>query len=279
VSVAVPPAGARFWFWAVGKRLDPLYRPWVAQQITDPRFLRKRAPGSLIVPLVAYVVPQALFAGAAHSRLRLVAVGAVALFLVAAAVVNATRQMPAAARQRLLAHHGVTADGRLVDPVSAWAGNPLGKAGLALFSAQVLIFSSGLAVAADRITAQRACKPVPASDLAALEAVVGLPAPTKAFGATDPVVARGSRLLAARLVVAKPFRLRYAAAYVRTRTGRIVGPAVWRLDDGRLLPVVTDNISAQDALARTITPSTGYGGTSPDDPALKQARDCARAAR
>jgi hypothetical protein len=60
VTVSVPPPRARFWFMAVGKRVAPEYRPWVAEQLADPRFLRRRLGSSLVVPTVLVVVPQAL---------------------------------------------------------------------------------------------------------------------------------------------------------------------------------------------------------------------------
>lgn len=189
--------------------------------------------------------------------------------------------MPEAARRRLLAYHGVTADGRLVEPISAWGANPLGKVGFALLCAQLLVFSSGVVVAADQITARRACQSLPAADFAALSAAVGVPSPKEAaaFGAPDPIVPAGTPLVAARQARERTLGYRFAAAYVGDSTGRLLGPAVWRLDGPGRAPVGDNDISAQDFLARKITPSLGFGGTSPIDPGPDAARSCASAAR
>lgn len=283
MTVRVPPRSTRFWFRAVGKRVDPLYRPWVAKEIADPQFLRKRLPASLVVPFGLVVVPQGLFAVAVHSRLLLITPVVVVVVFSVLVAVNRNRALSEADRRRLLAYHGVTADGTLVEPVSFRPANPLGKIGLALLCAQVLVFSSGVAVAADRITAQRACHVLPAADLAALSAVVGQAVPVAAtgFGAPAPIVAPGSRLVAAREVDTGFLGLRYVAAYVPGPSGRLIGPAVWRIIDANtvLNPGTAVSVDAQDFLARQITPDTGYGGSQPGDPQLDQARDCARAAR
>jgi hypothetical protein len=46
-----------------------------------------------------------------------------------------------------------------------------------------------------------------------------------------------------------------------------------------LNPASVPVVSAYDLLAREITPSTGYGSGSPEDPRLETARTCVRAAR
>lgn len=281
VTVLVPPPRTRFWFWSVGVRLAPEYRPWVAQQIASPGYPRRRLWPSLALQTVLVVIPQTALALAAHSRLRLIAPGA--LIVLYAVVVVRSKTLPQAARRRLLAYHGVAADGTLRDPVSARLTNPLGKAGIVLLSAQVLIFSSGVAVAADRIAARRACHLLPAADMAALAAAVGQPVPTAAtaFGAPDPIVAPGTPLVAAREVDGGLDGVHFAAAYARDPSGRIVGPAVWRIIDPATIlnPGARPDVGAQDTLARQITPNTGYGFNSPEDPALAKARDCAKAAR
>lgn len=286
MTVLVPPPRVQFWFRAVGRRVDPEYRPWVAEQINDPRFRRKRLGPSLVIFFGLIFVPQTLFALVDHSTFRLIPPAVLLVALAVSALVTRNRQMPASTRQRLLAYHGVTADGQAVQPISAWAANPLGKTGLALLTAQVLIFSSGVAVAADRIVAQQACHRVPADQMAALAAAVGQPVPAAAaaFGAPAPIVPAGSRLLYPREADGSFGGLRYAAAYVRSPDGRLLGPAVWRLDDlNMLIPVGSHTISAQDRLARTITPTLGYSfaerGTAPADPAIRTAADCAQAAR
>lgn len=283
MTARVPPSGQRFLFRAVGKRVDPEYRAWVAQELADPLFLRSRIPASLVLPFALVVVPQTLLALAEHSRLRLVLPAVVLGVVAVSVVVNRNRTLSEVSCRRLLAYHGVTADGMLVEPISFRAANPLGTIGIVLFFVQVLVFSSGIAVAADRIAAERACHVPPAADLAALSAAIGRPVPAMAagFGAPAPVVPPGTRLVAAREVHTGFRGLRYVAAYVPGPSGRLLGPAVWRVADPHsvLNPEATIDVGAQDFPARQITPDIGYGGSQRGDRQLDQARDCARAAR
>ena len=284
MDVLVPPKKTRLRFWGFGFRLAPEYRPWVAQQITRPDYMRKRLWGLLGVQSAFVIVPQALLTIGDHNPFRLGLVAALVVFWTGYALVGTRRPkaMTEATRRRLLAYHGVTADGTLTTPVSALDGNPLGRVGLALLCAQVLVLSSGVAVAADRISEQRACHVPPAEDAAALAAAVGVPAPGGGgFGDPAPLVAQGTPLVAAREVDTGLRGMRFVAAYVPDTSGRLLGPAVWRvLDPGTYLnPQPTPDISAHDSLARQITPSTGYGWSTPENPAIKKARDCARAAR
>lgn len=277
MTVRVPPPRTRLWFWATGTRLDPEYRPWVAQQILDPAYLRRRRWPSLAFQAALIVIPQGLLALAAGSRYRLLIPAA--LVVVFVAVAFRRKPMSDGARHRLLAYHGVTAEGTVREPLSFWAGNPLGKTGLVLLTMQVLIFSSGIAYAADQIIGRRACRVLPAAHAAALAAVVGQPAPSAAYG-PEPAVAAGAPLIAAREVDSVLPGISYAAAYARDRTGRLLGPAVWRIIDPNALgPSPTVDVSAQNAQARRITPSTNHGSSNPEDPAVGTARACARAAR
>jgi len=277
MNVRVPPPRTRLWFWATGTRLDAEYRPWVAQQIVDPAYLRRRRWPSLAFQSVLIVVPQTLLALASGSRYRLLAPAAVCVVFLAVAF----RRTPMSdvARHRMLAYHGVTADGTVREPVSFWAGNPLGKTGLVLLTLQVLIFSSGIAYAADQIIGRRACHVLPAGHAAALAAVVGQPAPSAAFG-PEPAVAAGAPLIAAREVDSVLPGVSYAAAYARDPAGRLLGPAVWRIIGPNALgSSPTVDVSAQNAQARRITPSSNHGSSTPEDPAVGTARACARAAR
>src|SRR3954463_1030293 len=73
VTVVVPPRGTRWRFWAIGTRVDPMYRPWVAEQITQPDYARRRLWPTIALQTVLIIIPQTLLAIAAHSRLRLTA--------------------------------------------------------------------------------------------------------------------------------------------------------------------------------------------------------------
>ncbi len=55
VSVLVPSRWLRLRFWVLGLRLPEPYRPWAAQQITDPHYLRRRSVGML--GLLVFWVP------------------------------------------------------------------------------------------------------------------------------------------------------------------------------------------------------------------------------
>jgi hypothetical protein len=285
VTVTIPPTRTRFWFWAVGKRPEPLYRPWVAVQIARPDYTSRRLLPVLVIQTVFYVIPQTLLALAAHSRLRLIVPLVILGFNMAYAIALTSKRKPLreATRNRLLAYYGVTCDGKLVPPVSAWSANPLGRTGLALLMAQILVFSSGVAVAADMFVTQRACKVPRPADLAALSAavgqsVLGLPAGSGAF---TPIVAPGTRLLDAREVDTALPNVRYVAAYLTGPSGHLLGPAVWRIIDPLtyLNPGNAISVDARDSLARQITPTTGYGSSQPVDPELDQTRDCAESAR
>lgn len=282
MRVEEPPGSARFWFRAVGKRVEPRYRPWVAQELAHPRFHRRRMPASLAVPVGLVIVPQGLIALAGHSVLRMIPVAVMTVCLAGGVVFNWNRGLPDGARARALAYQGATADGRAVAPAPFWTTSPIGKAGLAVFAAQILVFSTGVAVAATTITLRRGCLSASAADVAAVAADVGRPLPPQAAGfGPAPVVPPGSPLRYAR-EVRTPFRgTRYFAAYVRGPSGRLLGPATWRVidPDATLNPGHGVYVGAQDPLARTITPGIGYGGTQPADPGPGQARDCARAAR
>lgn len=212
-----PPPTTRFLFWTMGRRVPPEHRAWVAEQLARPDYSRRRLWPSLAFQVLVLVAPVSS-ALVGRSPLRLVLPALVVAFDVVTVLVvlGRRRPLPEARRRQLLAYHGVTAGGALAPPASLWDTNPLGKAGVVLLSAQVLLFSCGVAV----------------------------------------------------------------AAYVREGAQRL-GPAVWRVIDpsSPLNPTPAVGISAADGLAHLLAPSAGYSSSTPADPAVEKARDCARAAR
>jgi hypothetical protein len=285
VPTTDPPSTTRFWFWTLGRRVDPLYRPWVAEQIADPRFLRRRLGPLIAMQVVLIVIPQTLLAWSDHSRLRLLLpAGLLLVYAVSAGIVLARRKpLSPSAMRRLLAYHGVTADGQVVAPLSAFDVSPLGRTGFVLLCAQLVVFATGAVIVTDHVVTARSCHRLAAANATALAAVVGEPVETAAagFGDPAPIVPPGTPLLAAREVDTPLRGVHFVAGYVRDATGSLVGPAVWRLIDPltQLNPTDTPGVSAWNELGRQITPSTGYGSTTPEDPAVERARECAKAAR
>ena len=285
MPATVPPSATRFWFWTFGRRVHTLYRPWVAEQLADPAYQRRRLGPVLALQVVLIVIPQTLLALAAHSRARLlIPVGLLVFYAVYSGLMLARHKpLSPSAQRRLLAYHGVTADGRLVTPISAFDASPLGRTGFALLCAQLVVFTTGVVVVTDHIVTVRSCHPLAVADATALAAVVGQPGAGAGtgFGNPAPIVRPGTPLVAAREVDGGLPGLRFVAAYVPTASGKLVGPAVWRIIDPRtqLNPSETSAVNAWNALARQITPSTGYGFGTPEDPTVGRARDCAKAAR
>jgi hypothetical protein len=186
------------------------------------------------------------------------------------------RRMSASQHAQALAYHGVRADGSLCKPGPALGTNPLGRVGLALLMAQVMLVASGGAVIYEEVSARHRCEPLPAAVSAALTSELGQPAPGGAASAA-PV---GSVLVAARLVRTQLAEVSYVAGYVRSPDGRVLGPAVWRaIEPGGVFPTTTVDITAFDPVAPSLTPRTGYGTMTPQDSRIGAARDCARDAR
>jgi hypothetical protein len=285
VTATAPPPTTRFWFWAFGRRVEPLYRPWVAEQLADPRFFRRRLGPVIGLQVLLIVIPQTLLAWSDHSRLRLLLPAGLLLFYGAYAGIVLARRKPLSplAARRLLAYHGVTADGQVVPPVSAFDVSPRGRTGVVQLCAQLVVFATGAVIVTDHIVTVRSCHRLSAADSTALAAFIGEPVRTAAarFGDPAPLVRPGTPLLAAREVDTPLRGVHFVAGYVRDATGRLVGPAVWRLIDPvtQLNPSETPAVSAWNALGRQITPSTGYGSSTPEDPAVERARECAKAAR
>ncbi|MGZ6826836.1 MAG: hypothetical protein ACXVGH_08580 [Mycobacteriales bacterium] len=281
-----PPRVSRFLFWAVGRRVPPEHRPWVAEQLARPDYRRRRMLPLLGWQSLVLVGPLAsnLRLSGAPSVLVLAATGGVlALDLVLLSVLLRWRpELSDRERRLLLAYHGVTADGALAPPTSAWDTNPLGRVGTALLAVQVLVLASGVAVVVDVVSARRGCHLPAAAVVLALDDAVGRPGPTAAapFGDPPSIALPGARLSSARQVDTVFSGVHVLAGYVRDRSGGLLGPAAWRVIDplSPLNPTTRSSISADDALARAITPTLGYTTAVPADPAVARAGECARAA-
>lgn len=282
-----PPALSRFLFWAVGRRVQPEHRPWVAEQLASPDYKRRRLLpllGWQVLVLVGPVTSDLRLSGGSRVLL-LAATGGVLVFDLVFLSVLLRRRPRLTDRERrlLLAYHGVTADGAIAPTASAWDTNPLGRAGTALLAVQVLVLGSGVAVVVDDVSARRACHVPAAAVVLALDEAVGRPGPTAGvpFGDPPSPALPGARLSSVRQVDTGVSGVHVLAGYVRDRSGVLLGPAAWRVIDPfsplDLTGVV--DISAYDALARAITPTLGYTVAEPVDPAVARAAGCARRAR
>lgn len=252
--MVVPPRLIRLRFWSLGWRVEPRYRPWVAEQVTHPHFTRRKALG--MTWLLLFWVPAGLLAVFGEAQWLLL-IGPIAVLF--GAGLQARRPLPSAQVSRLLAYHGVTSDGRLVEPRSAWLlyPQPFGRAGLALFVAQLLLVCSGGAVLFDHYTAVDRCRSVPADTTDALRAALGRqvlndPQPSQTLG----VGATLSRLREVRTTFPG---IVFVGARATASDGRDLGAAVWRV----ILPGATFRlgqaaIDAGNDLAHQLTPSTGY---------------------
>lgn len=153
-------------FWLLGRRVDELWRPWVGEQITRPGYLTKRVVAGFVLQVPLIVLPQLLLALVDGQRWRWLFP---VLFLVALAVgVSLSRRNQGRQLIRILAYHGVTADGQLVDPASAWQvwGYPskvFTPTVVTLLVAQFVVVTSGVAVAVDHYTSPNRCRPASAA--------------------------------------------------------------------------------------------------------------------
>jgi hypothetical protein len=237
---------------------------------------------AIALQVVLVVIPQTLLALSADNGIRLWFPAGLLLFYVGYAGIVLVRRKPLSpgAQRRLLAYHGVTADGRVVAPVSAFDLSPLGRTGFVLLCAQLVVFVTGAVIVTDHVVKVRSCHPLAAANEAALTAYVGLPPVASGFGRPAAIVQPGTPLVAAREVDSVLEGVHFVAAFVPAATGGLAGPAVWRIIDPgtQLNPSGTPAVSAWSGLARQITPSTGYGYNTPEDPIVDRARDCATAA-
>ena len=276
VPVLEPSRGLRWRFWLLSRRMPLEYRPWVVVQVLDPGFAARKIRTLMVLQLALIVVPQGLLALASGNGWRWITPAVVLTLVVVMRL--ASKPLTRRGQDQLLAYHGVTRQGELREPVSAWVSSPLSKWGVALFAAQVLLVTAGIGVAVDITKERNRCKPVPADEMAALLPLLGKPG-VPGFGPV-PLAPEGSTLLHARRVNTYISNLHYLAADVRRPDGSVVGPAVWRvITPGDLFHPNGLEIHAQDGLARSLTPSTGYGSGTPADPLLGKARDCVEDAR
>ncbi len=276
--VIVPPRALRLRFWVLGLRLPEPYRPWAAQQITDPQYLRRRSVGML--GLLVFWVPALALLTAGDGSVFLLA-GPVGVVL--GALLQARRPLRPSQRDLLLAYQGVTAHGRLVTPltwrqtmVRAGGGNPLGTVGLVLFVAQLLLVGSGAAVVFDHYAASDRCRSVPAETAQTVRVTLGRPIPNDPRPTDDLGV--GATLRDLREVHTTFPGITYVAAQVRSADGQDLGPAMWRvIAAGATFDLPTPSVDAGNALAHRLSPSSGFF-TATSDAAADKALECSRKA-
>ena len=262
----------------LGRRLRPEHRPWVAAQITAPSFASKRTRGILPMQVLFIVVPQLLIAATTGSWLNLLIAG-FGLVGFGLAVVLFRESLTADQTRRLLAHHGVTADGALVQPVSLWQTSRLGRSATALLAVSILVLGTGVIVVGDHFVSPDRCRSVSAVQVAAVEALLGQT--MVQGGPASPPLFQGAQLQHAQRVDGGLAGMSYLSAYVSGTPGADrVGPAVWRiLEPGGALPVQRIDVSAVDLPAQELTPTAGYSTSTPPEPLVAKARRCARDVR
>ena len=277
-EIVVPPRRTRLRFWLFPYRLRPLYRPWVAQQLTAPGYLRQAQRRQQLLVACLIFFPQAALAVAYRDPMPLVAPGAfLVVYLTGLALSRGTEAANLQLR-RLLAYHGVTADGRLVAP-STWRHNvslePFGKLGTVLVVAQMTLLAIGGAAVIDQYPDR--CRQVPAAYRTAIEKEIG----RVVFGdqPVAPEAVPGTRLDASRMI-----RTGRVVAYVAGSVNGRIG--IWRVfdlrgvvEDGNQAAVLRGqlvSVSPVGAESGLLTPALGY--TSDPDPRITRVRDCTRSA-
>lgn len=268
-KVVVPPRSTRLWFWVFGRRLEPLYRPWVAAQVTQPGYARRRVTGSAVLQLGLVVIPQLALHSNGYSRLFF---GALAVFWIVLPLVR--RPLRPAEVARLLAYYGVTADGQIRTPTSALSLTPFGRDGFVLLIAQILLVATGGAVVFDHLEARSHCHSASQQALARLDGLLGQPSPVQGFN-PDPSVPAGAHLIRAKQVDLEFGGITYLAAYARVPGRRDVGPGVWRvIAPGGVFPVHEITVSSENDAARAMTPSLGFSVDGFRDFNAERALDC-----
>ncbi len=183
----------------------------------------------------------------------------------------------------MLGYQGVTADGRLVTPLTwrqtmsrSGGGNPLGTVGLVLLVAQLLLVCSGLAVVYDRTTAQDRCRAVQPATEAAVRASLGRSIPNDPRPTDDLGV--GATLLDLREVHTTFPGITYVAAGVQSADGQDLGPALWRVIAARAsFDLPAPSVDAGNDLAHRLSPSVGWF-TATSDAEAGKALECSRRA-
>lgn len=273
MNVVTPPRAARLKFWLLGLRLAPEFRGWVAQQIMAKGYFWRVQLRTLAVVLLTQATAFVALESSAFSGVSVLpgAIGALIGLSLASVLVNRDRL-----RQRWLAYHRTTEDGAEYVPDSQWS--PWSRYTFALLTVQMLVLVSAITVLAADYVRTRNCEDLRPADAAALASAIGQPG----FGPQEPppLVPPGTPLIAAQSVDAEAFPgIRYAAAYVRDGSGKLRGPAAWRfIDPGALGPSEVLDVGASSPLAARITPSLGRNSSTPEQPAVIQARACAKAA-
>lgn len=246
LPTVLPPRGARLRFWFLSRRLDAPNRPWVAEQLQDPLYARRRARYQLLVLLPAMALLLSSRRGQPW-HLGLILLGA----LIVALPALLARPVKPHLVARLLAYHGATADGRAVTPVASRNLMPRGMLVLTTFYTATLVLVVGAYVVVDHLDDPARCHAVDAADLAAINGFVGVPNPN----AVQPerVVPRGSVLRHPRSVRS----LRDGYVYVAASVDR-VGPAVWEvLHDGSKRDPYVPLVANAGGAWLEITPSAG----------------------
>ena len=219
-----PPRGVRARFWLLGMRVPDEHRPWAAAALLAPDHLarRRRMVLALHVPLI--VLPQLLVALLLRSWFNL-ALAALALVAFVGASQLRALSPTRAERARLLAHHGVTPDGQLVEPVSMWRAQGVSPAASALLVVIVLVLGTGTVVAADHHVSPDRCRAAPEAHVAAVEPLLGRT--ELQGGSSSPPLFTGATLRDAQQVRSTFDGVVYLAGHVSGAPGEPV--AVWRV--------------------------------------------------
>lgn len=257
-----PPTSVRVRFWLLGWRVEPLWRPWVAEQITHPRYLLRRQASIGALQLLFIAVPQLLLAVSDGGWWRLL-IPAILLVAMLAPLL-ATRRQQELQTRKLLAFHGVTADGQLREPISAWqlmgySSSTFTPVVTTLLVAQFVLVVTGGAIVVNHYTSPNRCQQVPADVVDKIEDALGRTLLPGAPSSTPPLFTDG-RLRAAQRVDSGLDGLYFVAAYADGAPGDLARqPAVWRvIEPGGALPVPELNISAEGNPARSLTPTIGF---------------------
>jgi hypothetical protein len=253
------------------------YRPWAAAALTAPDFPARRRRALLLVQVPLVVLPQLLLALYLRSWFN---AGAVVVMVMV--MVGVVRLLPdgwaGPEHDRLLAHHGVTRDGRLVEPVSLWQTSGMSPATMGLVAVHALVLGAGTVVVGDHLVSPDRCRVAPAAHVAAVEAALGR---TQVQGGppTEPLFT-GARLRDPRQVRTQLDGVSYLSARIDGAPAAGAQLPVWRvIEPGGAFPIDVLNVSAESDGARALTPTLGYSTNDPPDPAREQVRECVRDAR
>lgn len=245
-TIVTPPFRLRLAFWLAGKRLRDPFRGWVATQVIHPAFHRRRQL------VLALAFPLVMVAGQAPSILRgqgwsVVAVAAPATLVLLAGALRGGRPNPDR-RAYTLAYYGVTADGRLVEPLALpreWTRPGLVPTMMAA-QALVAVTAGGFLLGqfAPGRSASTTCHGASRADVAAVAQLL------------TSTAADGVRLEHARTTPLGD-GLYFLGAQVVDGAGRSLGAGVWRVvTAGNSLGFPAD-VSAANPVAETLTPDLG----------------------